>query len=163
MTWPSCAWPTAATAGGADSALRAGMRMLSRYRAALGATELRVNAASHAADLARLGLGLAVEDGDATRALAWAERWRAGTLRLRPERPPDDVKLAADLAELRRVAGEVREAAAAGHDTTRLLNRQAALEEAVAAGHTGPRVRTWSQMGRNSPWGRSAWHLASVP
>jgi tetratricopeptide (TPR) repeat protein len=116
---------------GADSALRAGMRMLSRYRAALGATELRVNAAGHAADLARLGLGLAVEDGDATRALAWAERWRAGTLRLRPERPPDDVELAADLAELRRVAGEVREAAAAGHDTTRLLNRQAALEEAV--------------------------------
>lgn len=115
---------------GADSALRAGMRMLSRYRAALGATELRVHAAGHAADLARLGLGLAVEDGDATRALAWAERWRAGTLRLRPERPPDDFELAADLAELRRVTGEVGEAAA-GHDTTRLLNRQAALEEAV--------------------------------
>jgi tetratricopeptide (TPR) repeat protein len=116
---------------GAERALRAGITVLDRYRAALGATELRANAAGHAADLAHLGLGLAVRDGDARRAFAWAERWRAGSLLLRPARPPDDSALAADLGELRRVVEEMNEAARNSQDITRLLARQAALEEAV--------------------------------
>jgi tetratricopeptide (TPR) repeat protein len=116
---------------GAERALRAGIRVLDRYRAALGATELRASAAGHAADLAHLGLGLAVRDGDARRAFAWAERWRAGSLQLRPARPPDDSALAAGLAELRRVADEMSEAARENQDIARLLARQAALEEAV--------------------------------
>ena len=45
-----------------------------------------------------------MRDGDARRAIAWAERWRAGSLQLRPARPPDDSALAAALAELRRIA-----------------------------------------------------------
>jgi CHAT domain-containing protein len=116
---------------GAERALRAGVRVLDRYRAALGATELRANAAGYAADLAHLGLGVAVRDGDPRRAFAWAERWRAGSLQLRPARPPDDSALAADLAELRRLADEMSEAARNNQDITRLLVRQAALEEAV--------------------------------
>ena len=56
---------------------------------------------------------------------------RAGSLHLRPVRPPADTELVRDLAALRHVSGELGEAAAAGRDTTRLLSRQAALEEAV--------------------------------
>jgi tetratricopeptide (TPR) repeat protein len=116
---------------GAESALRAGMRVLDRYRAALGASELRANASGHATDLAQLGLRLAVQDGDPRRVLAWAERWRAGSLQPPLVRPPADDALAADLAELRRVGGELAEAALAGRDTTRLLRRQASLEDAA--------------------------------
>src|SRR5206468_686964 len=61
--------------------------------------------------------------------LAWAERWRAGALRLRPVRPPDDAKLAKDLAELRRVVVEQGHAS----DQRALLRRQSELEEAIRA------------------------------
>jgi tetratricopeptide (TPR) repeat protein len=116
---------------GAGSALLAGVRLLERYRSALGATELRAHASAHAAELTRLGLGLAIEDGNAERVLDWAERWRAGSLRLRPVRPPDDARLATSLTELRAVVGELDEAALTGRSTIRLHARQAALEEAV--------------------------------
>jgi tetratricopeptide (TPR) repeat protein len=116
---------------GAESALRNGMRTLDRHRATLGATELRVRVAGHAGALARLGTRLALEDGDAERVLAWAERWRAGALSLRPARPPDDDQQVADLAALRDLAADIGEAALAGRDTAPLLRRQAALERAV--------------------------------
>jgi tetratricopeptide (TPR) repeat protein len=116
---------------GADRALRAGMGVLDRYRASLGATDLRAHVSGHAGDLAALGLQLAFEDGRPDRVLAWAERWRASSLRLRPVRPPEDPVLEANMAELRQVAGQVRDAALTGQPSTRLLHRQAALEEAV--------------------------------
>ncbi|MGQ0519746.1 MAG: CHAT domain-containing protein [Actinomycetota bacterium] len=116
---------------GADEGLRAGLRILDRYRAALGATELRVHASGHAADLARMGLGLALEDGRPDRVLAWAERWRAGALHLPPARPGDGGDLARDLAELRRVAAEADAAALEGRPTAGLLARVAAAEESV--------------------------------
>lgn len=116
---------------GAEGALRAGLRVLDRYRAALGATELRVHASAHAGDLAGMGLRLALDDGRPERVLAWAERWRAGCLHLRPVRPPDDGELAAELASLRRLAAEVDAAALAGRPTSGLLARQAAGEQAV--------------------------------
>ena len=109
------------------------MRTLERYRAALGATELRVHAANHVSELAALGTRLAVEDGRAERVLEWAERWRGGALRLAPVRPPDDPRLAADLTSLRRVVAELDAAALAGRPTERLLARQARLEEEVRA------------------------------
>lgn len=111
---------------GAESALRAGMRVLDRFRASLGATELRAHASGHAGELARLGLGLAMESGRAEAVLLWAERWRAGALRLRPVRPPDDAELAENLAELRQVVQELGKG-----NTDGLLRRQAALEEKV--------------------------------
>jgi hypothetical protein len=116
---------------GAERALRTGVDILTRYRAALGATELRAHSSGHAADLAGLGLRLAIEDQHPVRALAWAERWRAGSLWLRPTRPPDDRALATSLAELRHVVHRLDRAALAGEETTRLLRRQMALESAV--------------------------------
>jgi tetratricopeptide (TPR) repeat protein len=116
---------------GADAALRAGIRLLDRHRATLGATELRAYASAHVEDLARLGLHLALEDRRAPRVLAWAERWRAGALRARPARPPSDAELAADLAALRGVVTEIEQTALAGLPTEGLLGRQAALERAV--------------------------------
>jgi tetratricopeptide (TPR) repeat protein len=119
---------------GAQSALRAGMGVLENFRASLGATELRAHASGQAAELAGLGLRLAIRSGRAESALRWAERWRASTLRLRPVRPPGDARLAQDLAELRQVVSRLNETAASGEtrtDTRPLLRRQAALEERV--------------------------------
>lgn len=116
---------------GAMSAIRAGMRVLDEYRAALGATELRAQASGHGAELACLGLRLAIEDGKADAVLCWAERWRAGALRLRPARPPADGRLAADLADLRSVAAAVDAALLAGRAVGRLRLRQQRIEEAV--------------------------------
>lgn len=134
----SCAWHAEALLRlatgdrrGADSALRAGLRILDRYRAALGATDLRVHVSGHGGDLATLGLKLALEDRRPDRVLTWAERWRASCLRLRPARPSRDPMLASKMAELRQVASQVEEATLAGLNASRLLHRQAALEETI--------------------------------
>jgi tetratricopeptide (TPR) repeat protein len=116
---------------GARSALRAGMGVLDRYRAAQGATELRVHAAEHGAELAAMGIRLAFEDGDPGRILAWSERCRAMSLRPRAVRPPRDPRLAADLSELRRAVQAAQEEALAGRPTSRLMARQAAFENRV--------------------------------
>jgi CHAT domain-containing protein/tetratricopeptide (TPR) repeat protein len=121
---------------GAETALRAGFSVLRRYRAALGATELRAVSSRHGAELADVGIGLALQDGDATRTLRWAERYRASVLAPRPVRPPDDPVLAADLERLRTVAGQIGAAVVEGKDTARLRSRQAQLEDAV-------RRRSW--------------------
>ncbi|HEY7102290.1 MAG TPA: CHAT domain-containing protein [Mycobacteriales bacterium] len=112
----------------AEAALRAGMAAIERHRAALGGTELRVGASALAADLARLGLELAVSAGDPGRVLRWAERWRAGTLALRPVRPPAEEEIATALTELRQV---VLAQQAEGVASERLLRRQAAVERTV--------------------------------
>ena len=116
---------------GAKSALCAGVRVLERYRAALGATELRAHASGHVAEVASTGLGLALEDGAPEEVLAWMERWRAGALRMRPVRPPDDARLAADLGELRAVVAALDTALLEGRATARLRARQGELEDAV--------------------------------
>jgi tetratricopeptide (TPR) repeat protein len=114
---------------GADVALRAGMAAIERHRAALGGTELRVGASALAADLARLGIRLAVAAGDPWRVLRWAERWRAGTLGLRPVRPPAEGGIDGALTELRQVVLAQQDAEGSASD--RLLRRQAALERTV--------------------------------
>jgi hypothetical protein len=116
---------------GAEAALRAGLRALDAYRAALGASDLRAHASGHATELARLGVRLALQDDKPRRVLAWAERWRAGGLHLRPVRPPRDAELADDLAALRAVTAEIDRVALAGRDTAGLLRRQQALESSV--------------------------------
>jgi CHAT domain-containing protein/tetratricopeptide (TPR) repeat protein len=113
----------------ADIALRAGMAAVERHREAMGGTELRANASAHAADLARLGIRLALEDRAPDRVLRWAERWRAGVLALRPVRPPDEEQLAAVLAELRQAAHAQGEAS--GRELARLTRHQATLERTV--------------------------------
>jgi tetratricopeptide (TPR) repeat protein len=91
----------------AERALHAGLRVHAENNAVLGATDLRAHAAARGEELAKLGLRLALERGDARAVLRWAETWRAASLRRRPVRPPDDEQLAADLAELRRVVAEL--------------------------------------------------------
>ncbi|WP_206791235.1 CHAT domain-containing protein [Amycolatopsis sp. MtRt-6] len=113
---------------GADAAVRAGVRVIDRFRAGLGASELRAHASGHASELTGLGLRLAVEAGHPAAVLRWAEQRHAGALRLRPARPPDDEELAADLAALRQTAVDL--ATGAG-DARALLRRQARLEKAV--------------------------------
>ena len=115
---------------GARAALRAGVRVLDRHRAALGATELRALATGHGLPLLRLGAGLALEAGDAWDALAWTERGRAaaGPVASRPAAGGD---LAAGLDALRQAAAEVDTILMSGGDPRRAIARQVALERAV--------------------------------
>jgi tetratricopeptide (TPR) repeat protein len=115
----------------AERALRAGFRVMEQQRATLGATELRVHVASHANDVATLGIQIAVRSRSPRRVLDWAERWRAGALGLRPVRPPADEELAAALAELRQVSGEAENALLNSRPVDRLLARRGTLEERV--------------------------------
>ena len=115
----------------AERALRAGFRVMEQQRATLGATELRVHVASHAGDVATLGIQLAVRGGSPRKVLDWAERWRAGALGLRPVRPPADEELAAALAELRQVSAEAENALLNSRPVARLLARRRTLEERV--------------------------------
>ena len=122
----------------ADTALRAGMAVVERQRRDLGGTDLRAYASAHAADLATLGLRLAVEDGDPARVLRWAERWRASTLSMPPVRPPQDEEMSEALAELRQLLGTGGGPEgtgggpdAAGTRPASLRQRQAALERTV--------------------------------
>ena len=115
----------------AYATLRAGVRLLDDYRVALGATELRAQVGEQLEELAALGLRLALEDAEPARVLAWLEECRAGSLGLRPVRPPDNEELAAELAELRRIVADVQEEAIAGRDVRDLRRRQAALEDSV--------------------------------
>ena len=116
---------------GAETALRAGVRMLDRYRSTLGATELRVHASAHATDLVEAGVRLALADGSPAGVFHWAERSRACALKLRPVRPPADAGVAADLAELRSVIRQQDDRTLAHADIADLMARQARLEEAV--------------------------------
>jgi len=118
---------------GAKRALTRGMAVVDEYCATLGATELRASAAGHGAELARLGIRLALLDGRPAPVLHWAERWRAGALRHPAVRPPDDEELAADLAELRRLRTELRDTDSDGAGARDLWARAGALEEAVRA------------------------------
>jgi hypothetical protein len=104
------------------------LAILDQFQASLGATDMRAHASAHAEELARFGLELALESGRAESIFAAAEHGRAGALRFRPARPPDDEDLIAKLAELREVVTELR----SGDGTPGpLLVRQAAIENAI--------------------------------
>jgi tetratricopeptide (TPR) repeat protein len=117
--------------GAAETALRAGFRVMERQRATLGATELRVYVAGHAGDLASLGVDLAWRSGSPQKLLDWSERWRAGSLGLRPVRPPEDAALATALAELRRTASRAEATLLDARSADDLLVRKNALEDRV--------------------------------
>jgi tetratricopeptide (TPR) repeat protein len=116
---------------GATTALKAGLRVVDDHAASLGATDLRVHATGLGTELAEQGVRLAIESGKPVAVLEWIERFRAGTLRRRPVRPPSDTRLAADLADLRRVTAELAETTADGADSRELRAEQLRLEEAV--------------------------------
>jgi len=116
---------------GATTALKAGLRVVDDHAASLGATDLRVHATGLGADLAEQGVRLAVASGKPLAVLDWIERFRAGTLRRRPVRPPSNARLASELADLRRVTAELAQTTADGADSRALRAEQLRLEEAV--------------------------------
>ncbi|MFG2060857.1 CHAT domain-containing protein [Micromonospora sp. NPDC048871] len=115
----------------AARALRRGLAVLDRHRTSLGATELRANSGAYGQELAAEGLDIAVRAGAPTRVLAWAERWRAHSVRTRPALPPDDADLVAALAELRLVSGLLEDAVLTGRPVRALRGRQARLEQRI--------------------------------
>ncbi|MCE6998448.1 CHAT domain-containing tetratricopeptide repeat protein [Saccharothrix sp. S26] len=118
---------------GALAALRAGLALVGRYQAALGATELRVHVSAFGAEPAALGLDLALAAGDARMVLGWAERARARALRLRPVKPPHDPELAEALVELRRLAAQDTAARRSGSSAPADAVRRAAEDRVVRA------------------------------
>lgn len=137
----------------AERALRAGMDLLVRERATIGATELRVHVAGHGRDVASLGLQLALDSGSARRVIGWAERWRAGALRLRPVLPPREDELAETLADLRRASAEAEEARLDGEAALHPQARVRALETRV-------RAHARQAAGVGGPWSAAS---AAVP
>ncbi|MEU6430607.1 CHAT domain-containing protein [Microbispora sp. NPDC046973] len=115
-------------ARGVLAAVRTGLRVLDEHASAMGATDLRVHAAAHRADLVALGLEVAFEAGRPDGLLEWSERARASRLRAAPVRPPDDPVLTALLARLRSVTRDLAGQAAA---PAPLLARQADLERRI--------------------------------
>ena len=86
---------------GALAAVRSGLALIDRFRAVLGATDLRSAVAVHGVELARLGFRIALASKRPTSVFVWSERWRGVSLRIQAVRPPDDVELAALLSRLR--------------------------------------------------------------
>ena len=112
-------------------AARAGLRLLERHRATLGAWDLRVSASSMGAGLAQLGLRTALADGRSARVFEWAEALRASALRLTPVVPPSSDELRALNTELRQLGAQVTRAEHSGRSTAALLSRQADVETRV--------------------------------
>ncbi len=92
----------------AETAVRAGMSRVDQYRSGIGATDLRLQAAGLGAELATMGLDLAVQSGSAERVFDWSERLRGTSARHRQSDP----EVGAALADLRRAAARARAAAA---------------------------------------------------
>jgi CHAT domain-containing protein/tetratricopeptide (TPR) repeat protein len=126
---------------GAKRALSQGLRVVEEHLTSLGATELRARAAGHGSELARLGTRLALEERRPSALLCWAERWRANSLRFPPARPPEDDRLVADLAELRRVRWQLRASALDGAPTEHLQRVAVSIESTVRRRLLGCRGR----------------------
>ena len=100
------------------------------HAAAIAATDMRAHVAGHRVDLASLGLGLAIEDGSARQAFAWAEIGRASHLHKAPTAQRDEA-LSEALSELRIVTRDIDEARTAGRPTGALRARQLGLERQI--------------------------------
>lgn len=93
---------------GARRAARRGLRVLDEHRDALGGVELRAGAARHGADLARLGLRLALQDRRAGHVLAWTEHARARSLATTLDATPADDEQRRLLTSLRAAYSQAR-------------------------------------------------------
>ena len=116
---------------GALRAVSAGLDIVDAHSAALGATDLRAQSMSRGRPLASLGLKLVIGRNRPRDVLRWLERARTTALRRRPARPPRDTRLAAHLADLRRVTVAITEARGAGQDTFDLRREQLSIERSV--------------------------------
>lgn len=86
---------------GVLAACRAGLRVMDRYAASIGAWELQAGVYARGIELARLGLSAAVAGGRPRAVLNWADRHRAAALCRPAVVPPTDTRLAERLAALR--------------------------------------------------------------
>ena len=137
----------------AMTALETGMDVVGTHRASLGATELRASASVMAAELAELGLELAIDDGQSAGVLAWAERWHAGSLQLRPVRPDPASDLARSLVELRRAHARARELHPDGGADQAAADRATDHEAEIARLERTVRDRSRLAPGRGAPDG----------
>jgi len=115
---------------GANAAARSGLRLIDRYQAALGATDLRIGIERHGADLARIGLGLALDSRRPRRVLTWMERTRGRALRHRPVVPTGDEETRDLLGNLRRIESELRNPEQRGDRG--LLRQRRRLQEQIS-------------------------------
>jgi tetratricopeptide (TPR) repeat protein len=122
-------------AGGERSAalqaLRAGLQIAEEHRAAFGATELRARAATRSAELAELGLDLALESGDPAEVFEWCERWRARSLWPPDATPPTDPVLAERLAQLRHTVAALELAVQVAEPVAELAARRHEIESDI--------------------------------
>lgn len=114
---------------GADAAARSGFRTLHEYQALLGASDIRAGLERHAGELGSIGLSLAVDSRTPRRVFRWMERLHSPILAFRPALPPDDQEQAADLAQLRKVASDLR--TNDGSSTVELVQRQRRIQESI--------------------------------
>ena len=102
----------------AGAALRDGIAVVRAHQRRFGSFELRARAAQAGAEIAELGLRLAVEDDRPTDMFRWLESWRAGALLPHPARATRDADLGDALAELRMTEAEIAAAERAGRSTS---------------------------------------------
>ena len=122
---------SAGNSRGATSAIQAGLRVLDRHHAVLGATDLRAHVAGHRTELTELGLRIALEADRPEQVFQYAELGRASHLLWPPVRPPDDPVLARALAELRATVTEIEERRSADRSVAGLVQRQVGLERKI--------------------------------
>ncbi|MBM3678361.1 MAG: CHAT domain-containing protein [Actinobacteria bacterium] len=127
----------------AQRLLERGARVIDRYRERLTALDLRVGASALGAGIARSGLRLAVQDGDAEGVLRWADRTRAGALRV-AESGPIDSGLVGELGRLRALEQRLAQVSARPMEIARLAREAREIEETIrrrsrARGRAGAR------------------------
>lgn len=121
---------------------RAGLSDLARHRAALASHELRVLASGQGVELGKLGLGALVRSGSPSQVLDWMERTRAAALAA--VEPVESLGIEDDLASLRRLRTEIRDAQRTrGGEPAQLLTRQIELESRI-------RYASWTRGGAGS-------------
>jgi tetratricopeptide (TPR) repeat protein len=130
--WYATALLRAVTADrpGARRAIAAGLDLLDRSRLLFGSAELRAHAAAHTTDLVELAVRLALEDGRPADALRALDRVRATDVAVPPQ-PPQDPRLAAGVAELRRLDEVAREERHRGEDAAGVLAARARVERRI--------------------------------
>ena len=116
---------------GAQRAVRAGLALLDRHRAALGSSDLRASASALGVQLSRVGLTIALAGSRIETMLAWSERTRANALRLDPITPPAGPTLDDRHHELRRVVAEIQAGGSGDGALAALVARRTALESEI--------------------------------
>lgn len=117
--------------GTALAELRDGLALVQARRDRLGSIDLRTGTAALGAELAAVGLRLALERGSAPLVFAWLERSRAQAFRVSPVRPPADPQAEALLAELRQLSYLIREAEVNGSRDPAMAARHTELRRAI--------------------------------